>query len=89
MSYTVILQNESGTIISQLKGELTIQKTDGILLKYLDPYGDAIFNYLQMPDLITDLRAIPDQDSLILQVIEMAIQCRNGRLLFGRRRSGW
>ncbi|UPY78202.1 hypothetical protein FH581_004845 [Leptospira weilii] len=52
------------------------------MLKYLDPYGDAIFNYLQMPDLITDLRAIPDQDSLILQVIEMAIQCRNGRLRY-------
>jgi hypothetical protein len=33
------------------------------LLQYVDPYGDAVFNYLQAPDVLFDLDTLMEQDT--------------------------
>ncbi len=57
--WKVVLENESGDSICFLNEEvMLVGIEDCILLKYLDPYGDTVFNALQMKDVILDLEAI-------------------------------
>jgi hypothetical protein len=50
-------------------------------LGFVDEYGDAVFNQLQMPDLIAELervreKADAEQRELIDQILELAGLCR-------------
>lgn len=50
-----------------------------VLLKYLDPYGDTVFNHLQMNDLISDLIVLKKYDpinSSIDRIISLAKVCQ-------------
>jgi hypothetical protein len=53
------------------------------LLQYVDPYGNTVFNPLQMPQLIEELETLmsksSDQESksLLEKVRELAVQCKN------------
>lgn len=83
MAWTVILENEDREKIDSLDSELefpsVILKQDGTkLLKYLDPYGDTIFNRNQMNDLLSDLSVAlrhEPTNSVINEVIQLANRC--------------
>lgn len=66
MSWTVILEDENKIIIESLNEEFSISDLSYLeggkfkLLIYLDPYGDTIFNNLQIPDLISDLAILKE-----------------------------
>ena len=48
------------------------------LLKYLDPYGDTVFNHLQMDDLILDFKELKEirYDESIHEIIQLALTCK-------------
>ena len=84
MSWTVILENESKLPIFSLSEEFTIMKKSEYkfkLLQYLDAYGDTIFNYLQMDDLISDLILLKnDEENLLInELITLSNKCRTER----------
>jgi hypothetical protein len=51
------------------------------LLQFVDPYGNAVFNHLQMPQLLEELQLLrsrcPDQElqSLLEKIRDLAEQC--------------
>ena len=59
MSWTVVLEDEHKNRIASLSEEFTtgvnLNQEAFRVLRYLDPYGDTIFNRLQLPDLLRDL----------------------------------
>ena len=61
MSWTVIVEGESGEPIKRLPDEFWLSHTNVLcdgsfkLLHHLDPYGDTTFNALMFDDLIVDL----------------------------------
>lgn len=81
MSWTVILEDENKKAIESLNEEFSINDLDTLprgkfkLLIYLDPYGDTIFNSIQIPDLISDLAILGEDHPnprLITEVIILA-----------------
>lgn len=85
MSWTVILEDENRTEVMSLDKEFSLKSFDKIsksndikLIKYLDPYGDTVFNSIQMNDLISDLKYItliePD-NKVIDEIILLAQKC--------------
>lgn len=66
MGINVELRDERGTVLAQVGDPdmvLSRAVTSGALsntrlLRYLQPWGDAIFNEAQRPDLSTDIRAL-------------------------------
>ena len=86
MGWTIILENEKRERIDSLDGELSSNSLDTaneqhgfLLLKYLDPHGDTIFNRLQIDDLIFDLNKLQDIDvenNAIKKIVELAEQCK-------------
>jgi len=87
MSWTVILENEKGEIITKLNRDFSnthicdnTKNQSFQLLKYLDPYGDTVFNNMQMDDLIADLILLTQlgwNDKLTKDILELAQQCKN------------
>ena len=57
-------------------------------LRFIDPYGDTIFNGLQMPMLIAELRRLedrvcdPDDVALLAKLRQAAKRCETGSHLF-------
>ncbi|MBC8045136.1 MAG: hypothetical protein IAF08_16980 [Rhizobacter sp.] len=49
------------------------------LLRYLDPYGDATFNHLQMDDLIKDLDDLEniEHNPLTAEIQKLAARCKS------------
>lgn len=91
MGWTVIVENEKREAVAKLRSEfmspyLGKPNTRGnfILLQYLDPHGDTIFNQIQMNDLIDDLTNLQNEDpnSLLREIILLAKQCREGVHLY-------
>ena len=82
MAWTVALEDEDKQVISSLDREFDTTIRDSLngfkLLCYLDPYGDTIFNRLQMHDLIHDLQQLKKMDSnlLIDEVLLLAERCK-------------
>ena len=85
MGWTVMLEDEGRKEISSLNNEfifsLDLYKTKSgafKLIKYLDPYGDTTFNYLQMDDLIWDLEKLSQlsKNNIIQDVTDLAIKCK-------------
>ena len=85
MSWTVILEDENKVEVASLNNEFVINSFNEIvnnenfkLIRYLDPYGDAVFNHLQMQDLISDLENLTKIDrnnQLVVEIISLAKRC--------------
>jgi hypothetical protein len=68
MPLTIRVETETGGVIQEMadlgnvfSGLLSRAEADGLpllLAKYIDPYADTTFNSWQIPDLLTDLRAL-------------------------------
>ena len=88
MTWTVILENEDREPIQTLSNVFFLSaKTrleDFVLIKYLDPYGDATFNNLQMSDLIKDLNELnrTESNELIDEICRLAERCKSGIHLY-------
>ncbi|MFI5137621.1 MAG: hypothetical protein ACHQIM_07325 [Sphingobacteriales bacterium] len=87
MAWTIVLEDENKTTIISLEREFT----SGIILdasvnckfkliKYLDPYGDTIFNHLQMDDLVSDFKKLQDikYAESVETIIQLAEKCKIG-----------
>jgi len=60
-------------------------------LGFVDEYGNAIFNRLQMPDLIAELERVAggadsEQRALLTRILELARECRDQVHLYVRFR---
>jgi hypothetical protein len=56
-------------------------------LRFIDWYGDTVFNHLQMDQLIEELARVaeqspPDARSLLDQVRRLAVRCKRGTHLY-------
>ena len=77
-----MLENEDKSVVSGISNDLQMDLGNDLsrfkLLKYLDPYGDAIFNKLQMDDLIQDFQHLvkTGNDSLIEEILLLAERCK-------------
>lgn len=85
MAWTIILEDENRNPIQKLEKDYNTKLLNNdliinrmILLKYLDPYGDAIFNHLQMEDLILDFKLINviEPREVNNDIINLAIKCQ-------------
>lgn len=82
MGWTVKLENEQKEVIEELDREFYFAVTTGSmefkLLKYLDPYGNACFNCLQMKDLISDMILLQGlkPNPLFKEILRLAERCK-------------
>ena len=83
MRLDVTLEDETRKVIATLSHALIIESNTDLesfkLLRYLDAYGDTIFNRTQIDDLITDLKRLDKlvASPTIAQVIELAERCKD------------
>ena len=83
MSWKIVLEDEDGAILSFINEELDTKVSDDltqfVLLRYLDAYGNTIFNRLQMDDLIQDLHRLKelDNDPILGAIKLLAERCKN------------
>lgn len=88
MTWTVILENEDREAVQTLSNEFDLSSNtrlgEFVLIKYLDPYGDATFNKLQMSDLIKDLNELKKTESKeqIDEICQLAARCKSGVHLY-------
>ncbi len=87
MAWTIILENENREVVTSLSNEFNsgLITLNGIkLLHYLDPYGDTIFNKLQMDDLIFDLQYLGsiEPNPLLTEIQKLAEKCKTGIHLY-------
>ena len=85
--FTIILEDEHEKWQEILSPEFSIPDSEIFqsdkykLLKYLDPFGNTIFNHLQMDNLVEDLeilKPIFNQAEVIDAIIELANKCQEG-----------
>jgi hypothetical protein len=82
MTLTISLEDETRKTIQILNCELVIESNIDLssfkLLRYLDAYGDTIFNRIQIDDLLIDLKKLDElaTNTIIKQVIELAERCK-------------
>lgn len=98
MPIKVVLQNIYGTerlnsVVDPYGGLnkcLPIEDPSFPLLQYVDPYGDAVFNPRQMPQLLRELdlliaRCSDEESKMLLEKVrELAVKCQNARHLYLR-----
>ena len=81
----IILQEEHGIPIKTCYSSLDYEEFENMrfdtfkLIRYIDFYGDTVFNNLQMDDLISDfklLKSFSKQYEVINEIIELAIECK-------------
>jgi hypothetical protein len=86
MAWTIILENEEREQIESLDIEYVSKiqfdpsnNKEFKLVKYLDPYGDTIFNHLQMDDLILDFKKLQNlsYDENIERMMQLAVKCKS------------
>lgn len=83
MTFSISLEDEARNVIETLSSALAIESATDLtsfkLLRYLDPYGDTVFNHNQIDDLITDLKKLDELAIVtdISQIISLAKKCKN------------
>jgi len=90
MSFTINLETEDGKIINSIDDNDLLKKyipeinnKEFYCLKYLDVYGDTVFNKLQMDDLNIELKRIQEKNKsdeiglLIEKLFELIEKCKN------------
>ncbi len=85
MHFAICLEDEHRYVQEMTELVLTdVLLSDYKLLRYIDPYGDVVFNRLQMDDVLADLyklkEEIPDID--VAAIIAVAIKCKQGIHLY-------
>ena len=83
MPWSVRLEDESGKAVSNRDAGIEFEVLDHVkpdgLLRYIDPYGDTIFNRLQIADFIAEWKTIKpsghSQEEEWRRVLNMALQC--------------
>ncbi len=90
MTWSVRLQDERGKPVvpqdAAIEFSLIPTDTDFLLLHYIDPYGDTVFNRVQMDDFLTDwnrLRPEGKREQWAM-VRDMAVRCRDEAHLYLR-----
>ena len=85
MPWEIRLENENGKAIQILDEIFDYEELEKLtlpkfkVLEYIDPYGNTIFNCLQIDDLIADLnllRTISEQEKAIKEIILLAEKCK-------------
>jgi hypothetical protein len=87
MAINVVLQTENGKVLRQvvdtskgLNRILPIDNPSFLLLQFVDPYGDTIFNERQTRHLVEELKTViesaanPEERALLEQVKDLAEQ---------------
>jgi hypothetical protein len=96
MGLTIVLEGERGQKFDEVGDPyqilLTLLKasdtTKTCCLRFIDPYGDTIFNYLQMGQFLeelADLRSMvtsAEQQELLTKIESIAQQCKDGAHLY-------
>jgi hypothetical protein len=84
MGWRVSLEDENGLEVSILDDELRIgysqfNSEDFTLLKYIDPYGNTIFNRFQIDDLVLDLIKLKEtyHYPILDKIIDLAAKCKS------------
>ena len=83
MSWTIFKIDENDNIEKVLQNEFVIENWNSLnidkfkLIKYLDLYGDTVFNTLQFDDLIKDLKELKNLDITDLKILNELIQLIN------------
>ncbi|MGY3212156.1 hypothetical protein ACVW2L_001209 [Mucilaginibacter sp. HD30] len=84
MGWTVILEKENKDIIKRINSELVITQPLHLfkLLRYLDPYGNTIFNNIQMGYLIEDLKILQQDCHVVILnvIIEISLVCKSSHI---------
>ena len=89
MGINVVLITEQGETVEEILDPLGFlapllpdpDDRNSRLLRYIDPYGDTVFNQLQMDDFIMELRGLysrassPEQGDFLEAVERLAHQC--------------
>ncbi len=88
----VVVQNEHGCVVSKpidaITGLIDRPKDPRFkCLRFVDPYGDTIFNYLQLPELSDDLRLLrtmcdPEHEPTIRGIETLIGQCLSDAHLY-------
>jgi predicted small integral membrane protein len=99
MSVAVVLQDERGNqekIVSDIYGDLMelwpLGNPSFPLLQYVDTYGDAVFNRLQMNQLLIELESLglvtenEKAKNLLNEIVTLVLQCRDNSHLYIRFR---
>jgi hypothetical protein len=98
MGLNVILENEDGTSIESAYDERSsllnllrfVRAHEHMLLAFVDPYGDTVFNRLQMRQFLTEWGVVsehaftPEDKVLVAEVRVLAERCQAGVHLYIR-----
>ncbi len=96
MALTIRLEDKRGTQIEEVfdTGDVLLRavhrqpvNTETNLLKYIDPYGDTIFNGLQAKDAVTEIERLRNNVSgaevqTLDEIRDLAMKCAFGIHLF-------
>ncbi|MGH9904586.1 MAG: hypothetical protein ACRD8U_03255 [Pyrinomonadaceae bacterium] len=91
MGFSIVLQNERGQPLERVDDPKNLlhkllplpDDNSSELLRYIDWYGDTIFNYLQIPALVGELKRLeakvrPAEDKALLRdIILLASKCED------------
>jgi hypothetical protein len=86
MPLNVELRDERGAVLAQIvgvPGPWTLPSgvdNDRSMIRFIDPYGDTIFNHLQAAELCTELISLlsvlpADERAVIDSIVELAQRC--------------
>lgn len=86
MPLNVELRDEHGSAMAQIVGVTglwtlpSLAENDRIMIRFVDPYGDTIFNRLQAAELCIELIPLPsslpaDERTVIESIVELAQRC--------------
>lgn len=87
MDWTVIKEDENGSIVKALSTPFRLLENSNLdlkkfqILKYLDPYGNTVFNSLMFRDLISDLNLLKTtylvDKGQVDEIINLTNECIN------------
>ncbi len=86
MAWTIILEDEKKQAVRSLQKEFVSKEMfnseflkQTTLLKYIDPYGDTVFNNLQIDDLVKDLVLLKgkEDNNMIDEIVLLAEECKS------------
>lgn len=92
MGITVVVANERGEVLGQVEDPANLlgptlpeeHDKNYTLLRYIDRYGDTVFNQLQLDDFISEWRKLrdrprkPEAIALLDAIENLARECQSG-----------
>lgn len=96
VSFDIRLESKDGGLIEEMPDLESLlsrllpsfEDSSFHLLRYLDPWGDTIFNRLQMEELVAELQRIrpkastEEERAFVDSIGRMAVRCREGEGLY-------